>query len=261
MAWLSSPLIIRLFPCLDYHESVILQKTSLKGLILIIKSTYQGWYHALTLSHSVRPTDYSVVFTPVPTPCSYSWLSYAHRFMGFSRNQTFVLASVWEASISSRCIFSSFITRTPFTSSPTSFCFIRYNKHTSSIINNNTGIQTFSWKEFHVHSGEVLSSHDPANWISTSDTLPRFFTNRHVHHLLFQFVSQHNVLFLPNRTQKHLHQDFWRSEVHVRRLGILELLVIVWFVSIVLVLVVTCWFGCFSWPILVILLYVYVPFT
>ena len=35
------------FPYLDYHESVILQKTSLKGLILIIKSTYQGWYHAL----------------------------------------------------------------------------------------------------------------------------------------------------------------------------------------------------------------------
>ena len=26
----------------DYHESVILQKTSLQGLILIIKSTYQG---------------------------------------------------------------------------------------------------------------------------------------------------------------------------------------------------------------------------
>ncbi len=47
MAWLSNPLIIRLFPYLDYHESVILQKTSLKGLILIIKSTYQGWCHAL----------------------------------------------------------------------------------------------------------------------------------------------------------------------------------------------------------------------
>ncbi len=47
MAWLSSPWIIRLFPYLDYHESVILQKTSLKGLILIIKSTYQGWYHSL----------------------------------------------------------------------------------------------------------------------------------------------------------------------------------------------------------------------
>ena len=47
MTWLSSPLIIRLFPYLDYHESVILQKTSLKGLILIIKSTYQGWYHSL----------------------------------------------------------------------------------------------------------------------------------------------------------------------------------------------------------------------
>jgi hypothetical protein len=37
-----NPLILRLFPYLDYHESVILQKTSLKVLILIIKSTYQG---------------------------------------------------------------------------------------------------------------------------------------------------------------------------------------------------------------------------
>jgi hypothetical protein len=37
-----NPLIIRLFPYLDYHEPVILQKTSLKVLILIIKSTYQG---------------------------------------------------------------------------------------------------------------------------------------------------------------------------------------------------------------------------
>ncbi len=44
-----SPLIIRLFPYLDYHESVILQKTRLQGLILIIKSTYQGWYHSLDL--------------------------------------------------------------------------------------------------------------------------------------------------------------------------------------------------------------------
>ena len=33
-----SPLIIRLFADLDYHESVTLQKTSLKDLILIIKS-------------------------------------------------------------------------------------------------------------------------------------------------------------------------------------------------------------------------------
>jgi hypothetical protein len=31
----------------DYQESVILQKTSLKDLILIIKSAYQGWYHSL----------------------------------------------------------------------------------------------------------------------------------------------------------------------------------------------------------------------
>jgi hypothetical protein len=45
--WLSRPLIIRLFPNLDYHESVILPKTRLKGLILIIKSTYQPWYVTL----------------------------------------------------------------------------------------------------------------------------------------------------------------------------------------------------------------------
>jgi hypothetical protein len=42
-------MIISLFPYLDYHESVILQKTRLQDLILIIKSTYQGYlgYHVL----------------------------------------------------------------------------------------------------------------------------------------------------------------------------------------------------------------------
>ncbi len=45
--WLSNPLIIRLFPHLDYHESVVLPKTRLKGLILIIKSIYQPWYVTL----------------------------------------------------------------------------------------------------------------------------------------------------------------------------------------------------------------------
>ncbi len=52
--WLSIPLIIRLFPYPDYHESVIPQKNRLKDLILIIKSTYQGWYVSssiVTLSH------------------------------------------------------------------------------------------------------------------------------------------------------------------------------------------------------------------
>ncbi len=47
MSWLSSLLIIRLFPYFDYRESVILQKTSLKDLILVIKSRYQGRYHSL----------------------------------------------------------------------------------------------------------------------------------------------------------------------------------------------------------------------
>jgi hypothetical protein len=63
MAWLSSPLIIRLFPYLDYHESVILQKTTLKVLILIIKSTYQGWYHVLVLrSFSLKTEIHSCVY-------------------------------------------------------------------------------------------------------------------------------------------------------------------------------------------------------
>ena len=39
--------------------------------------------------------------------------------------------SVWETSISSNFRSSSFITPTPFPSSPTRFHFIRYNKHTS----------------------------------------------------------------------------------------------------------------------------------
>ena len=42
----------------------------------------------------------------------------------------------------------------------------------------------------------------------------------HIHHLLFQFVSQHNVRLLPSRNQEHPHQGFWCSEVHVRRLRI-----------------------------------------
>ena len=42
--WLSNLLIIRLFPYLDYRESMILQKTWLNFLFLVIKSTYQGWY-------------------------------------------------------------------------------------------------------------------------------------------------------------------------------------------------------------------------
>ena len=83
-----------------------------------------------------------------------------------------------------------------------------------------TVLQSFSRKEFHVHSEEVLSSHDTLNWISTSVTLSRFFTKCHIHHLFFQFVSKRNVLFLHNRTQKHLHEVFWRSELHVRRLQI-----------------------------------------
>ena len=78
----------------------------------------------------------------------------------------------------------------------------------------------FSRKEFHVHSGEVLSSHDVVKGISTSGTLTRFFRQSHIHHLLFQLVSQRNVRLLPRHTQKHPHQDFWRSEVHVRRLRI-----------------------------------------
>ena len=56
-----------------------------------------------------------------------------------------------------------------------------------------------------IHSGEVSSSHDEINWTSTSGTLPRFFTKCHIHHLLFQLVSQLNVRLLPIHTQKHPH--------------------------------------------------------
>ena len=50
------------------------------------------------VSDSARPIDYSisdrrVVFTPVPTPCSFSSLAHAHRFMVFFHNQTFALAT------------------------------------------------------------------------------------------------------------------------------------------------------------------------
>ena len=92
--------------------------------------------------------------------------------------------------------------------------------HQIPVLTPTTGLQPFSRKEFHVHSREVLLSHDVVNWISTSVTLARFFTNRHIHHLLFQFVSQRKILFVPSHTQKHLHQDFSLSEVHVRRLRI-----------------------------------------
>jgi hypothetical protein len=50
--WLSSFLMVRLFPYLDYHESVILRKNNLTGLILIIKSTYKSWYVSLNHNHS-----------------------------------------------------------------------------------------------------------------------------------------------------------------------------------------------------------------
>ena len=52
-----------------------------------------------------------------------------------------------------------------------------------------TGPQAYSRKEFHDHSGEVLSSHDEANWISTTDPLARLSTKSQFLHLLFQFVS------------------------------------------------------------------------
>jgi len=66
MSWLSSPLIIRLFPYVDYHESVILQNTNLKGLILIIKSTYQGWYHSLKNNKQKFPVHHSSSVTIFP---------------------------------------------------------------------------------------------------------------------------------------------------------------------------------------------------
>jgi hypothetical protein len=59
MPWLSSPLIIRLFPDLDYHESVILQKTSLKSLILIIKSGKNRHIHPDECGHPALGRDRS----------------------------------------------------------------------------------------------------------------------------------------------------------------------------------------------------------
>jgi hypothetical protein len=50
MTWLSSSSIVTPVTYLRYHEPLILIlcKTSLKGLILIIKSTYQVWYHVFS---------------------------------------------------------------------------------------------------------------------------------------------------------------------------------------------------------------------
>ena len=64
-----------------------------------------------------------------------------------------------------------------------------------------TGLHHVSRKEFHVHSGESLSSHEVVEGISVSGILARFFMQRHIHHLLVQIVSQFNVRLLPSRTQ------------------------------------------------------------
>ncbi len=85
--WLSSPLIIRLFPCLDYHESVILQKTRLKGLILMIKSTYHKvdmfpWKY-LEITRLFFLLNYLNLFLPVFLVILTTKNFYSHFFTHF----------------------------------------------------------------------------------------------------------------------------------------------------------------------------------
>ena len=76
-----------------------------------------------------------------------------------------------------------------------------------------------------------------------------------IHPLLLQIVSRGNTHLPPRLIQKTPDQEFWHSEVHVRRLRILFLHRI-WLVSIVMTLVVTSSFGCVSSTILVVPLYI-----
>ena len=70
-------------------------------------------------------------------------------------------------------------------------------------------------------------------------------------------MSQGNDHVLPNPNQKSTYQGFGdpRFKFVVYRL---QLLVITWFVSLVLTLVVAYLFGCVSSPFLVVTLYVYI---
>ena len=78
---------------------------------------------------------------------------------------------MWESSISSRFRSSTFTTPTPFTSSPTSFRFIRYNKHTQE----NKKVSPFHLSHYNRFRGKcrlsLLSVFITIFWIS----FPEFF--------------------------------------------------------------------------------------
>ena len=110
-----------------------------------------------------------------------------------------------------------------------------------------TGPQVHSRKEFHDHSGDVSSSRETVNWISTTGPLARLSTKCHILHLLFQFMSQGNTLLLHNRNQKSPYQDFWRSQVHVRRHRVRIRIVSQCVVCVHSVGLGCCLFGCLSY--------------
>ena len=71
--WLSRPLIIRLFPPLDYHESVIHAKTSRKGLI---------WYYHQPIKLDSKPWGTSPRPTPGVNMCSHRlWCPVTIRYI------------------------------------------------------------------------------------------------------------------------------------------------------------------------------------
>ena len=72
-----------------------------------------------------------------------------------------------------------------------------------------SSLQVYSRKEFNDQLWEVFSTHEMVNWIPTQvpfQGYPRSVTD--IHHLLFQFVSQGNVLVLPTRNRKSPKQGF-----------------------------------------------------
>jgi hypothetical protein len=72
-----------------------------------------------------------------------------------------------------------------------------------------SSLQVYSRKEFDDQLWEVFWTHEMVNWIPTQvpfQGYPRSVTV--IHHLLFQFVSQGNVLVLPTRNRKSPNQGF-----------------------------------------------------
>jgi hypothetical protein len=179
MAWSSRPLIIRLFPDLDYHESVILQKTSLKGLILIIKSTYQGWYHSLV---GDKITDFHVAHTPKTTMC-------------FDIRETLVSLVVWRVQKSYFLRRSRFVSCVHTQVYMTTFLFIQVQFRGTYFCMWDTPIRTWSTNELrpslrtHVHDECPHSwsknlqdgvSNDPETFSCFIQTFERVYTHTKV---------------------------------------------------------------------------------